>query len=212
MQNGTKENLPTNRIEGLSDGVFGIAMTLLIFKLDVPDGIISETGKIMLRDKLYNMIPQFENYFISFILLGFYWTRHQLQFKYIKQADRNLLWINIFFLAMVGLVPFTTALIMKYTGLEMPVLLYSLNLLVIGLALAVHWAYACEDFRLIDKSLSKEYIRGSSILLFSVPVAFGICAAVSLVSPRISLTLMYIIPFIYLISRLLEKRRKTKKN
>lgn len=210
MENGTKENLPTNRIEGLSDGVFGIAMTLLIFKLDVPDGIMSESGKIMLRDKLYNMIPQFENYFISFILLGFYWTRHQLQFKYIKQADRNLLWINIFFLAMVGLVPFTTALIMKYTGLEMPVLLYSLNLLVIGLALAVHWAYACKGYRLIDKSLTKEYIRSSTVLLFSVPLAFGICAGVSLISPRMSLTLMYIIPFIYLISRLLGKRRKSK--
>ncbi|MBS1494242.1 MAG: DUF1211 domain-containing protein [Bacteroidetes bacterium] len=207
MENNSKENLATNRIEGLSDGVFGIAMTLLIFKLDVPDGVISEGGKIFLRDKLYNMIPQFENYFVSFLLLGFYWTRHQLQFKYIKQADRNLLWINIFFLAAVGLVPFTTALLMKYTGLEMPQLLYSLNLLVIGLALAVHWSYACKNYRLVDKDLSKEYIRGTTKLIYSVPLAFGICAVVALFSPRISLTLMYVIPLIYVVARLVEKKK-----
>jgi len=209
MENNNKESLATNRIEGLSDGVFGIAMTLLIFKIDVPDGIIMEGGKVFLRDKLYNMIPQFENYLISFLLLGFYWTRHQLQFKYIKQADRNLLWINIFFLAEVGLIPFTTALLMKYTGMEMPQLLYSLNLLLIGLTLAIHWWYASSNYRLVDKNLSKEYIRNTTWLTFSVPIAFAICSVVAVISPRTSLTLMYIIPLIYFVARIIEKRKKT---
>lgn len=208
MHDTTNESLPTNRIEGLSDGVFGIAMTLLIFKLDVPDVIVDNNMNQALTDKLFNMIPQFENYFISFILLGLYWTRHQLQFKHIKQADRNLLWINIFFLVFVGLLPFTTGLLMKYTGLEIPQFLYSLNLLCIGLALAVHWIYASRDYRLINKDLTKEFIKKYTILTISAPVVFAICCAVALVSPRTSLTLMYIIPLFYLVVKIVEKRKR----
>lgn len=208
MQDTTNESLPTNRIEGLSDGVFGIAMTLLIFKLEVPDVIVDNNINQALTDKLFNMIPQFENYFISFILLGLYWTRHQLQFKHIKQANRNLLWINIFFLVFVGLLPFTTGLLMKYTGLEIPQFLYSLNLLCIGFALAVHWIYASRNYRLINKDLTKEFIKNYTILTISAPVVFAICCAVALVSPRTSLTLMYIIPLFYLVVKIVEKRKR----
>lgn len=208
MEEISSESLPTNRIEGLSDGVFGIAMTILIFKLDVPDGIIQGNMNQALQERLFNMIPQFENYFISFILLGLYWTRHQLQFKYIKQADRNLLWINIFFLVFVGLLPFTTGLLMKYTGLEIPQFLYSLNLMLIGLTLAIHWQYASKNHRLVDKNLSREEIRQASKMIYSVPIAFALCCIVALFSPRTSLTLMYIIPLIYFVSKFVKKKRR----
>lgn len=208
MNNNNNESLPTNRIEGLSDGVFGIAMTLLIFKLDVPDGMIQDNLNKVLTDKLFNMLPQFENYFISFILLGLYWTRHQLQFKHIKQADRNLLWINIFFLVFVGLLPFTTGLLMDYTGLELPQFLYSLNLMLIGLMLAIHWIYASRNYRLVNKELTKEYIKNYTLLTISAPVIFGLCCVIAIISPRISLTLMYIIPIFYLVVKIVEKRKK----
>ncbi len=210
MINNSKESLSTNRIEGLCDGVFGIAMTLLIFKLDVPDGILTSHMNHELIDKLYNMIPQFENYFISFILLGLYWTRHQLQFKHIKQSDRTLLWINIFFLVFVGTVPFTTGLLMKYTGLEITQFLYSLNLLMIGLTLAIHWWYASKNYRLVDKDMPEKEIKSFNRMVFSVPIAFGICCIVALFSPRTSLTLMYVIPLIYVIARLWDKKKKKK--
>lgn len=202
------EGLPTNRIEGLSDGVFGIAMTLLIFKIDVPDVILHGNINDQLAKKLFDMLPQFENYFLSFILLGIYWIRHQLQFKHIKEADRNLLWINIFFLVFVGLLPFSTGILMKYTGLEVAQFLYSLNLLFIGLALAVHWRYASKDYRLINKDLPKDYIKASSLLIYSVPVVFLVCCLIALFSPRASLTFMYLIPIMFAVAKFFEKRRK----
>jgi uncharacterized membrane protein len=153
------------------------------------------------------MMPQFENYLISFLLLGLYWTRHQLQFKYIKLANRNLLWINIFFLVFVGLLPFTTGLVMKYTGLEIPQFLYSLNLLLIGLMLAIHWSYAIHNHRLIDKDLSKDYIKHATKMIFSVPIAFGVCCIVALFSPIISLRLMYLVPLFYFAIRFIEKKK-----
>jgi uncharacterized membrane protein len=208
MEENTSESLPTNRIEGLSDGVFGIAMTILIFKLDVPDGIMQDNMNKVIQDKLFNMIPQFENYFISFILLGLYWTRHQLQFKHIRQADRNLLWINIFFLVFVGLLPFTTGMLMKYTGLEIPQFLYSLNLMLIGLALAIHWIYASANYRLISKDLTKEFIRRYTMLTLSPVVVFAICCVIAVISPRTSLTLMYIIPLFFLVVKIVEKKKR----
>ena len=157
------------------------------------------------------MLPQFENYFISFILLGLYWTRHQLQFKYIKEADRNLLWINIFFLVFVGLLPFTTGMLMEYAGLEIPQFLYSLNLLLIGLTLAVHWIYASRNYRLVDKDLTKEFIRYYTLLTLSAPLIFAVCCIIAIINPRLSLTLMYIIPIFYLVVKVVEKRKRTKK-
>ena len=164
-----------------------------------------------LIDKLYNMIPQFENYLISFLLLGLYWTRHQLQFKHIKQSDRTLLWINIFFLVFVGTVPFTTGLLMKYTGLEITQFIYSFNLLMIGLILAIHWRYASKNYRVVDKNMPEKEIKSFNRMVFSVPIAFGICCIVALFSPRTSLTLMYMIPLIYLVVKKLEKRKEREK-
>ena len=208
MEENINESLPTNRIEGLSDGVFGIAMTILIFKLDVPDGIIQDNMNQIIQNQLYNMLPQFENYFISFILLGLYWTRHQLQFKYIKQADRTLLWMNIFFLVFVGLLPFTTGLLMQYTGLEIPQFLYSLNLMLIGLALGIHWIYASRNYRLINKDLTKDFIKNYTILTLSPVIVFAICCVVAIISPRTSLTMMYTIPLFFLVVKIVEKKKK----
>lgn len=204
-----RELLATNRIEGLSDGVFGIAMTLLIFKIDVPDISTSLNFKSSLLESLKGMSPQFENYFISFILLGFYWTRHQLQFKHIKNADRFLLWINIFFLALIGLIPFTTGMVMKYTGHEVPQFLYCMNLVVIALVLAFHWYYACRA-ELIDHTLTKRYIKNITFVVFAMPVCFGVCAIAALISARLSLSLLYSIPVVFFFVKRYQRRRERK--
>lgn len=206
----SRELLSTNRIEGLSDGVFGIAMTLLIFKLDVPDISTSINFSATLKDSLVSMVPQFENYFISFIILGFYWTRHQLQFKHIKNSDRFLLWINIFFLALIGLIPFTTGMVMKYSGHEVPQFLYCVNLVAVGLVLAVHWHYACKA-KLIDHDLSGRYLKNITFLVFAMPVSFSVCAIAALFSSRLSTSLLYVIPILFFFVKKLQKRSENKK-
>jgi len=208
--NHNPDNLSTKRIEGLSDGVFGIAMTLLIFKIDVPDvpsglNIDTELPKVLIT-----LLPQFENYLMSFILLGLYWMRHQIQFKYIQESDKVLMWINIFFLVFVGFVPFTTALLMEYADHTLPQVLYALNLLFISLSLSIHWMYATSNHRLVDKLLPQAYIRFTRWMNFSSSIIFTICIGIAFISPRVSLTMMYFIPIFYFVINRVQKAEKRK--
>ena len=151
-------------------------------------------------------MPQFENYFLSFILLGLFWTRHQFQFKHIKNADRTLLWINIIFLSLVTLLPFTTGLLMKYTSHKLPMFLYCVNLAMAALVLSLHWTYAARH-KLIDPSLTGESLKHYDRIVYVMPSIFTLCAAASFISARFSLTLLYILPVIFLIYAKIQRKK-----
>src|SRR5438046_546200 len=97
-----------NRIEFLSDGVFAIALTLLVLDIKVP---ISEniTSEKDLLHSFAGLTPRLLAYFLSFMTLGIFWTAHSTQFHFIEKSDRNFTWINLFFLLFVTIIPFTTA-------------------------------------------------------------------------------------------------------
>eukprot|EP01136_Pigoraptor_vietnamica_P024961 Opistho-1_new@78446 len=95
------------RIEALSDGVFAIAMTILVFNLKDPLEHHTQSDAELLLS-LKNMLPAFLSFFLSFMTLGIFWTGQSTQFHYIKTYDRNLNWITLFFLMAVSVLPFTT--------------------------------------------------------------------------------------------------------
>lgn len=84
------------RIEALSDGVFSIAMTLLVFNLKDPVGGLVQSDTQLLH-ALYDTLPELLTYFLSFMTLGIFWTGQSTQFAYIEKYDRNLNWISLFF-------------------------------------------------------------------------------------------------------------------
>ena len=102
--------LGRNRIEALTDGVFAVAMTLLVLDIKVPE-LEQPLATAELPLKLLSLWPKFLSYTISFVILGAYWVGHHVQLSFIRRADRPLLWINVFFLLWVALVPFSTALL-----------------------------------------------------------------------------------------------------
>src|SRR5262249_58864256 len=97
--------------------------------------------------KLLSLWPKFLSYTISFVILGVYWVGHHVQLSFIRRADRPLLWINIFFLLWVALVPFSTALLSEYAKTRLAIAIYGANLIAIGLTLALHWWYATTESR-----------------------------------------------------------------
>jgi uncharacterized membrane protein len=105
--------LSRNRIEALTDGVFAVAMTLLVLDIKVPE-LEPPLATAELPLKLLALWPKFLSYLISFVILGIYWVGHHIQLSFIRRADRPLLWINILFLLWVALVPFSTALLSEY--------------------------------------------------------------------------------------------------
>ncbi|MGH2574153.1 MAG: TMEM175 family protein [Ignavibacteria bacterium] len=203
-----KELLSNHRIEALNDGVFAIVMTIIILGIDPPKLSPSDESHNLLFSKLFDLLPQLESYIISFLVLGLYWTRHQLQFKDIKYSDRKLLWINIFFLMFVGFIPFSTNLVMDYIDHKASVLIYCGNLMIIGFVLYYHWIYASKNYRLVDRGLDPKYIADVSKVLLIAPLIFIISMALSFISPRTSMYTAYTVPFIFLISRRVYKKWK----
>ncbi|MBC5804594.1 MAG: hypothetical protein DLM53_06425 [Candidatus Eremiobacter antarcticus] len=129
------------RLAALSDGVFAIAMTLLVLDLRLP-----ETGKIHSEHDLWRALvllgPRFIAYLMSFLTLGIFWVGQQTQLNRFARADRNLAWLHIAFLLFVSIMPFSTALLAGFITYRIALLTYWLNILILGVMLFVGWRYA----------------------------------------------------------------------
>jgi uncharacterized membrane protein len=143
------------RVEALTDGIFAVAMTLLILDVKVP--VVSHPSELV-REVLA-LWPKCLSYVISFVMLGIYWVGHHNQFHLIRRTDRALLWINILFMMTISFVPFSTGLLSTYPREPIAVAVYGTNLVVIGLILYGHWSYATRRHRLVDHSLDGRTIR-----------------------------------------------------
>ncbi|MFN8452784.1 MAG: TMEM175 family protein, partial [Anaerolineae bacterium] len=97
--------ITTARIETLTDGVFAIVMTVLVFDIRVP--VQEQVDQLGLLHALSLLAPNLLSYVITFVILGVFWVGHHNQYFYIRRADRSLLWINIFFMMAVALLPFS---------------------------------------------------------------------------------------------------------
>jgi uncharacterized membrane protein len=155
----TRSNLgmTTTRIESLADNVFSVAMTLLVFNLTIPEVLrLSDTELHVL---LLNQWHKFINYFMSFLLLAILWIVHHQQFHFIRRTNRVHLWINIFILMFVVLMPFSTSLIGDYGGQTTSSAFFSANMVVLALLFHVNWTYAIKDHRLVRHDLALESLR-----------------------------------------------------
>jgi uncharacterized membrane protein len=128
------------RLTALSDGVFAVAMTLLALDLRAPavEAIHSEHD---LWRALVVLAPQHMMYMMSFLTLGIFWLGQQAQLNHLKHSSRSLTWIHLAFLFMVTMVPFSTALLAKFPRYRLALVVYWLNLLLLGAAL--YWSWVC---------------------------------------------------------------------
>lgn len=189
--------LTKTRIEALADGIFAVAMTLLILDIKVP--IVDHSVAIELPRKLLELWPKCLSYVISFIMLGIYWVGHHNQFHLIRRTDRALLWINILFLMTISFIPFATALLSKYLTQRIAVIIYGLNLIVVGLMLYWHWWYATHEHRLVDDDLNPLIIGLAAKRILIEPTVFLIAVAISFFSTTASLVIYMLAPLVYVL-------------
>jgi uncharacterized membrane protein len=117
-----------SRILALVDGIFAVAMTLLVLDLKLPEGVTLNSDSEVWR-QLLAVAGRFWTYVLSFIVLGMYWVGHHALFHSVHRVNRTLLWLNLLFLLFVTLVPFSTNLVSGHGNLQIPVVVYGLNLL-----------------------------------------------------------------------------------
>jgi uncharacterized membrane protein len=174
--------MDTKRIETLVDGIFAIAMTLLVLSLKTPNIPYPATDAQILNSLLL-MGQQFLIYFISFFLLASFWRVNHAQFYFINKTDQTLLWINIIWLSFIALIPFSTNLIGSYGYLKVPLIFFDLNIFFIGLLFNLNWYYA-DKKELIDPDADRNMVKFREKYNFALPLIALIAAALTFISPE----------------------------
>ncbi len=144
------------RLETLTDGVFAIIMTILVFNLSVPELLLFAEGDYAserLSAKIASLWPDFLAYLISFSTLGVYWVSHHRIFRWILYVNRPLIGINLSFLMVIGIVPFSTALLTHYMDHQISIFAYSSNAILAGILIYILYYYAKRNPELVDKSV-----------------------------------------------------------
>jgi len=178
-----RRGLAKGRVETLSDGIFAVAMTLLVLDIKSPENRNFETTSDLIS-YLAALEHSFAMYAISFFVLAIFWIAHHLLFHFVRHVDRRLLWLNIAFLLLVTFVPFSTDLLGDHGHLTLPVLVYGINLLALGWLLVFQLRYLVVHPELATADLSAAIVaqmKRDILRYAAVPLA---SMAVSLVSPR----------------------------
>jgi uncharacterized membrane protein len=192
------------RVETLADGVFAIAMTLLVLEVHVPDVAAPITGAGMI-DALGSILPSLAGFAVSFVVLGMVWIGHHNQFHFIRRVDRALLWINVFYLLCVAFVPFATAFLTRYPLQPAGLLIYGGTLLLGGVSHFASWNHA------VNHGLVAEEVTPEIAELFRERISMGIAVylAATLVGtflPKIGLVLFASMPVMYMLPSRIDPR------
>jgi uncharacterized membrane protein len=166
--------LSKGRIEALSDGVFAIAMTLLVLELKIPD-LPKETTQAELLLKLKELLPHFYSYAMTFILAGVFWLFHHFTYHFIRHTTRALLWMNIIFLMFVSLLPFSTHFMADFMRQPVALMFYFGNQTVLALLLRVQWIYARQTGILeikTDERWGRRFPIRVNVLMLACAAAF----------------------------------------
>ena len=176
-----------NRIVAFSDGVFAIAITLLVLGLTVPPHITA------LRRALLNNQDDFIAYAISFAVMGRYWLSHHRFFSALDRFDGTLMTLNLVYLACIALVPFSSQVLGDYSGHTEAVVLYAINMILVSGSFYAQVTYSQRAGLVRDDARSYERRHAGPTALFVVGV-FVISIPVAFVSP-LAATLMWLAIF-----------------
>lgn len=128
------------RLAALSDGVFAVALTLLVLELHAPEpGHIHSEEE--LRYALVVLAPKLFVWVMSFLTLGIFWVGQQAQLNHLERSSRSLSWIHLAFLLAVSMIPFATSLLGQFPEYQTALIVYWLNILALGAML--YWSWVC---------------------------------------------------------------------
>jgi uncharacterized membrane protein len=175
-----------DRLIFLSDGVFAIAITLLVLDITplIPEHISSEgLQALLLSTDLWKPIA---TYVFSFIILSVYWMTHQRIFHYIRRSDNVLIWLNVLFLLCVAFLPVPTKALGLQGDQQPAVIFYVGSVTVAGLLILLLWWYATSHHRLVDKQLDPTLIRHHMQRALIGPLIFVLSLGLSFLSPSLA--------------------------
>jgi uncharacterized membrane protein len=135
--------LPLHRIEALTDGIFAVAMTLLVIELKLPEHGSVESAEA-LAGALVALLPKAYAWVLSFFVLAMFWVGHHRVFAFVKRADSTLVVLNLIELAAVSLMPFSSALAGEFSSVYVAHAIFSINMAVLAITalLVLRYVYS----------------------------------------------------------------------
>ena len=190
-----KETIEFARIVAFTDGVFAIAITILVLGIDVPDELPGPD----LHDFLVEEWPQLFAYFLSFAVIGRHWVAHHHVFGMLQNFDQRLMAINLVYLSLVVLIPFPTDLLGEYGSRPDPVVMYAF---VIGSASLLSWL-------MLRYALARQHIhpdavaaaREASAGTAQPAIVFYVSIPIALVAPVVAQLSWLMLPVLGLLRR-----------
>lgn len=174
-----KKEFQLERMILFSDAVFAIAITLLVIEIKIPE-IHENVSDAVLLKALGHLVPKFVGFLTSFILIALYWTIHHRLFGFVTNYNQRLLWLNLFFLFFIALMPFSTGFYGEYAGkmfvkqLKIPLTFYVLNFCAAGFMNYVLWRYITHPkHKLIEeRHINSRTVREAKARSIVVPLIF----------------------------------------
>ncbi|MBN1619637.1 DUF1211 domain-containing protein [candidate division WOR-3 bacterium] len=183
------------RIETLTDGIYAIAMTLLILGIDIPDFKTLKPDNVTFS-VINHVYPQIINYVISFVILGSFWLSHHSVFDKLRKVNSLLMFAVIIFLLFSALVPFSTILIDDHGKFFISALFFNLHIFILNALMFIQFFIIHKNRNLLKEEFSDyNFTKAKRKIVFSTVLALS-AIAISFFNPQYS-TLVYIpIPFI----------------
>jgi len=214
------ESSTTGRLEAFSDGVFAVAITLLIFDLRVPRLLelaadpetrgLTQTAA--LARKLLHLWPNFLAYFMSFAVILVIWINHHRIFTIVRRTDRAFMFWNGLLLLLVTFVPFPTALLAEYMAggdagqFRIAVLIYAGNGFLISLAFRGMWKHAIAGGRLLPETYDAAAIKEVDDEYRWAPLGYLIVFAIAFLYPWVSIAMCLALVMAFSIQGFMNKR------
>ena len=177
------------RILALSDGVFAIAITLLILEIAVP----AITRDADLPKALLGLWPRYLAYVLSFVVIARFWVTHHLAFQLIGRYDAVLVWLNLLLLMTVSFLPFPTAVLGEHNGSPAAAVLYVVAVAIAGTASAAYWWYASGRGRLLRPDVRRAQVRALRARGLSGPAFFALTLPVAAFAPYAAEALWFLV-------------------
>jgi uncharacterized membrane protein len=183
VEGGSERGLELDRIAFFSDGVFAIAITLLVLEIRLPEPIPGSHASGLSSALLEELWPDFYSFLISFWFVGTLWIAHHRVFRYIRHYDGGLLLLNLFFLMWIVLLPFSATLLSRFEDQQVAVVIYATHVAFAELALAAVWRHASRTPRLMEAGrMNSRQRRYNELLVLAMPLVFALSIGVSFIS------------------------------
>jgi uncharacterized membrane protein len=213
------ENVSTGRLEAFSDGVFAIAITLLVLEVKIPDFKTAIGPDKTLADFLKEQWPVYVAYFSSFLSIGIIWVNHHIIFKYINRTDRWLLNFNLLLLLTVSFIPYPTDLLGEAIQAQLDVsthptadmlalsagdtttaaLLYIGTLLMMAFAFVLLWGYAIKNFRLVDNRSDPAKLRARQRANYLGVTIYTTAFVIAIFNTAIGIGMTFLVSLIFFV-------------